>query len=112
MSEDIPEDIPDLVKKYDNVEEINEVVGIWEVSIKDCPVRLKIKVIKIPTVPNAPFVGMANYEIQNPDQFDSYLSLRNCSSVKEAFEDALKGFLAYYKPELREKTKFVPVEYW
>jgi len=106
-------DIQDILKKYSLVEEINELIGIWEIWIKECPIKLKIKVIRIaPINSEIPYMGSANYSIQNPTQADPYKSLHNCSTVQEALEDSLKGFLTFYKPELVEKTKFVLDEEW
>lgn len=104
-------DVQPIIQKYPNVHEINEVVGIWEIDIESHPVELKIKVIKT-IVDSAPYMGIANYSIQNPDQEDSYRSLRNCQTIQEALDDALKGFLSYFKPELVDKTKFELDEDW
>jgi len=106
-------DIQDVLKKYSKVEEINEIVGVWEIWIKECPVKLKIKVIRLaPLSSDVPYMGSANYLIQNPTQGDPYKSLHNCSTVQEALEDALRGFLTFYKSELIDRTKFVLDDDW
>lgn len=98
--------------KFSQVTEINEVVGVVEVIITDCPVKLKIKVLKVSHLPQAPYMGIANYGIKNPTQSDSYSSIHNCKTAQEAFEDALTGFLVYFKPELVKDTEFDLDEDW
>jgi len=105
-------DIQDVLKKYSQVEEVNEVVGIWEINIEGCPITLKIKVLKMAHLPEFTYMGFANHGIQNPTQADPYTSLHNCKTVQEALEDSLKGFLTFYKPELVDQTKFVLDEKW
>ena len=105
-------DIQSIVQKYSHVEEVNEVMGVWEIWIEHCPVKLKIKVHRMSSSSKAPYVGIANHSIQNPDQAHGYISIHNCQTVQEAFDDALKGFFVYFKPELVEKTKFDLVEDW
>jgi len=105
-------DIQDVLKKYSIVEEVNEIVGIWEINIEDCPITLKIKVVKMAHLPDFPYMGIANHGIQNPTQGDPYTSLHTCKSVQEALEESLKGFLTFYKPELIDQTKFVLDEDW
>jgi len=105
-------DIQGMLKKFSNVEEINEVVGVWEINIESCPITLKIKVLKMAHLPEFPYMGFANYGIQNPTQADPYTSLHNYKTVQEALEDSLKGFLTFYKPELVDQTKFVLSDNW
>ena len=101
----------DRITKLPHVQEIREVVGIWEISIDQCPVNFKVKVINT-GLSAGPFSGIANYAIKGPGQADAYYSYRNCQSVEEALEDSIKGFLTYYKIEDIERTEFKPVEGW
>jgi len=96
---------------FELVEEINEIMGIWEIWIKDCPVKLKIKVVKS-SHPEVPYQGVANYLIQGPDQAGPYRSLQFQPTVQKALEDALKGFLAFYKSDKIEETKFKLDDDW
>ena len=41
-----------------------------------------------------------------------YMSIYPKDTVKEALEDALKGFLMWYAPEYVEETMFEPVDDW
>lgn len=101
-----------ITKKYANVIEINELVGIWEIEIENCPVKLKIKVFKTPHLPEHPYIGVANYAIQNPDQAGPYQSIYNCETIQDALEDALKGFLHYFSVDKVDETKFVLDKNW
>jgi len=105
-------DIDSILKKYSLVEEVNEVVGVWEINIENCPITLKIKVLKMAHLSNYPYMGFANYGIQNLTQADPYTSLHNFKTSQEALEDSIKGFLTFFEPELIEDTKFVLNERW
>jgi len=88
------------------INEVNEVIGVWEIWVDDCPVNpLKVKVLRL--YPQKKYMGIINYEIQNPTQMTPYRSLHMFDTPQEALEDAIRGFLAYYKPELKEQTKFI-----
>ena len=93
------------------VQEVREVVGIWEITIDQCPVDFKVKVIRT-GVPAGPFSGMANYAIKTPEQAMEYYSYTNCQTVQAALEDSIRGFLTYYKIDQLENTKFIPVKGW
>ncbi len=99
-------DAKELIEKYRDfgVQEVEEVVGIWEFYISGCPVKLKIKVVKVE--PQGKYMGIANYEIKAPHQATPYRSIRLCDSVQEALEDALKGFLSYWNPLNADKIEF------
>jgi len=106
-------DIQSITEKYSNVMGVNEVVGVWEVWVKECPIDLNIKVVRTSSLDfEFPYMGIANYPIQSPEEEDSYMSIHSCRTIQEAFEDALKGILAYYKSELTDETKFVLDKNW
>ena len=94
-----------------HVEEIREVVGIWEISIDQCPVVFKVKVIRT-GVTQAEYSGIANYAIQNPGQGTTYFSYANCQSIQKALEDSIIGFLRFYKIDQLKDTVFEPVKDW
>ena len=100
-----------LMCEKKHVEEVEEVVGEWRFFIERCPVILKIKVMKTTAVPGM-YTGLANYMIQSPRQGGPYRSVYFKDTAKEALEDALRGFLAYYDPEKAEETRYVPVKDW
>lgn len=104
-------DINLLCEGHKHVLEVEEVVGEWAFYIDQCPVILRIKVVKT-TQPSDMYIGLANYKIQSPRQAGPYRSIRPMDTVKEALEDALSGFLMWYNPEEAEQTKYIPVEDW
>lgn len=98
-----------ILKRYPDIYEFIEVMGIWEFNIQDCPITLKIKVKKF--APNV-YYGVANYKIKNPEQGTPYMSMHHQKSVQEALEDALSGFMSFWKPKWKDQTEFIPVENW
>jgi len=58
------------------------------------------------------YIGIANYKIKSPRQNSPYMSIYSKDTVKEALEDALRGFLMWYTPEDVEETVFEPVDDW
>lgn len=98
-----------ILERYKNIYEFNEVVGTWEFNIEDCPITLKIKVYKY--APQT-YYGVANYAIKNPQQADAYRSMHPQNSVQEALEDALDGFMMYWKPKWKDQTEFELDENW
>ena len=106
-----PVDIHLLCEEYEHVEEVEEVVGEWAFHVDKCPIILKIKVVKTAQPPDM-YVGLANYMIQSPNQGAPYMSIRPKDTVKEALQDALRGFLKWYNPEEAEKTRYVPYKEW
>lgn len=105
-------DLKELLKRYETrgVFEMEETIGVWEFHIQDCPVNLKIKVVKVE--PQGKFIGIANYGIKSPGQGDHYWSLKLCDGVQEALEDALRGFLMFWNPKEADKTSFKLYEDW
>jgi hypothetical protein len=98
-----------ILDRYKSIYEFIEVVGAWEFNIEDCPITLKIKVKKF--APGT-YYGVANYSIKNPEQATPYKSMHPQSSVQEALEDALSGFMLYWNPKWKDKTEFVLDEDW
>ncbi|MEM3564914.1 MAG: hypothetical protein QXR19_16925 [Candidatus Jordarchaeaceae archaeon] len=104
-------DLDGILKRYEKyVYEIEEIVGIWEFHIHDCPIKLKIKVVRLE--PQGRFMGVANYGIKNPKQRDYYWSFGQFNTVQEALEDALRGFLMFWNPKEADKTSFKLLEDW
>ncbi len=98
-----------ILEHYKDIHEFIEVVGTWEFNIEHCPITLKIKVKKFaPQV----YIGVANYAIKNPEQAEPYKGMHYQKSVQEALEDALSGFMLFWKPEWKDKTEFVLDDDW
>ena len=99
-------DVGEIKGRHDLIEEINEVVGVWEIWIEECPINpIKVKVIHF--YPQDMYMGVANYSIQNPNQAGPYKSLHQLRTAQEALEDAIQGFLMFYDEKLKDQIKFV-----
>jgi len=98
-------DLNELCKKYGEVVEVEEVVGVWAFHIKGCPITLRIKVSKTSSLPGM-YYGLPNYDI------GPYKTLHPQPTIKEALEDVLRVFLGFYDPDKAEETKYIPVENW
>ncbi len=108
-------DVMRIYDSYSKIEEINEIVGIYEIHIDGCPVKLKIKIVKLyhQDVPdNASFMGIANYGIKNPHQADPYWSIHEFSTPQEALENAISGFLMFWNFNEAKETSFKLMEDW
>jgi hypothetical protein len=105
-------DLSQVLERYRDrgVYEAEEVMGVWQFRINECPIHLKIKVIR--HLPAGKFIGLANYEIKRPGQAGFYTSLHFCDTVQEALEDVLHGFFSFWDPKEANKTEFKPVEDW
>ena len=89
LSEEI--DLTDLKSIDSRINEVNEVVGVWEFHISNCDVPLKIKVVKLSPPTKGNYMGVANLSV------GGYRSLTPRNSVREAIRDALNGFFVYWK---------------
>ena len=99
-------DMNEILRLSDLIEEVNELVGVWEIWIDGCPVNpLKVKVLR--SHGQNQYVGKANYSIQNPKQASPYRSMNPTPSARESLISAINGFLMYYNPEVKEQTRFM-----
>ena len=80
----------------ERIREIGEVVGLYEVSIEDVEPRLNIKIVKHEGMG---FMGVANLEVKGKGCASFYRSLYIQDTKEKAFEDALRGFFAFYSKE-------------
>ena len=85
-----------MTYKNEKIREIREIVGVYEVSIEDVEQTLKIKIEKHEGMG---FMGVANLEVKGKGCASFYRSLYIKDTKEEAFEDALKGFFAFYSDE-------------
>ena len=100
----MPIDSKQIRKHHEEIGEIHEVVGVWEIWINKCPVGpLKVKVVKLE---EGDYMGIMNYRIKNPGQASPYRSMTTKNSIQEAVEDSIRGFLMWWRPEQAEQTEF------
>lgn len=99
-----------ILERYKNkIEEFREVVGVWEIAIHECPITLKIKVVKMKA---RWFQGVANYGIKGPKDIAPQKSMKLRQSCQEALEDALDEFMLSWNPKLKDQLEFVPYKGW
>jgi len=101
-----------IINQYQNVEDVQEVDGVFEVTVTGFPHNpLRIRVVET-DLEDFPFQGSSEYEIKNSDQAGFYRSMQPKENRQGAVEDALYGFLTYYNPTRIEQTEFRIVENW
>ena len=111
MIDSRPVDIHLLAEEWEHVLEAEGVIGEWAFQIREYPITLRIKVVKTTNPPDM-YIGIANYRIKSPRQNGPHMSMYPKDIVKEALEDALRGFLMWYNPEEVEETALEPVDDW
>ncbi len=94
-----------LINSFDKIEDINEIVGYYEVKISGVEKTLKIKVIK---EGSGKFLGLANLGVKGKGAIDHYRSLHPRDTKEDAFKEAVSGFFAFYSEEADVKE----VENW
>lgn len=92
--------------------EINEVAGMWEVKIEDCPIHLKIKVFRTAEDTNYPYIASPNYSILISKQDPNFKNTINHHTIQEAFENSLNEFFFYYNKKEIDHTDFKLNEDW
>ena len=92
------------------VNEVNEVVGVWELRIEGFEEKFKIKVYRTSNY-DFPFWGRANFRIKSSKQDSSYLAVNSQKTIEDAIIEALSGFLLHHDTPDPEMQYF-PVEDW
>ncbi len=87
----------------ERIREIREIVAVYEVSIEGVEKILKVKVEKHEGMG---FMGVTNLEVKGAGCASFYRSLHMQDTKEKAFEDAVRGFFAFYsdEAEVREVT--------
>ena len=75
--------------------------GNW---IKDCPINLKIKVLRTAHLTNIKYIASPNYTIKNFKHDSSYESIIHYHKIEEALENSLKEFLHYFNKKEIDHT--------
>lgn len=104
--------INEIVEKYEHIDEVSELVGIWDFHITGCHKELKIKVLKIYPTGDFPYLGIPNLGFKGPTQADPYRSIHHQRTIEEALDDVLEGFFTYWKPGHAEEIELIPEEDW
>ena len=97
-----------ILERFKNREKLNEmyeVVAVYECYIEGMDRKLKVKVCKYG---ENNYLGVANLSVKGEGQAGHYRSLTNRKTKEEAAEDAITGFLVYYS----DKADIKEVEDW
>ncbi|MFA5332608.1 MAG: hypothetical protein WC342_09535 [Methanoregula sp.] len=92
MSPVLPDD--DLIRQFPDIREIREIVGIYEIPVKDVEVPLKIKIIRI----QDKYVGIASLGVRAKGQKEYYRDIRPYPSRDAALAGSIAGFFRDLQP--------------
>jgi hypothetical protein len=91
--ENVTEEDP-LQKQFPDIIQVRELVGIYEIRVKDVEVPLKIKVIRIGTV----YYGIASLAVREKGAKDHFRDLSGYPSKEAALQGAVNGFFSHLLP--------------
>lgn len=91
--ENVTEEDP-LQKQFPDIIQVRELVGIYEIQVKDVEVPLKIKVMRIGTV----YYGIASLAVREKGAKDHVRDLSGYPSKEAALHGAANGFFSHLSP--------------
>jgi hypothetical protein len=83
-----------LQKQFPDIIQVRELVGIYEIQVKDVEVPLKIKVIRIGAV----YYGIASLAVREKGAKDHVRDLSGYPSKEAALHGAVTGFFSHLSP--------------
>ena len=100
----IPDD--DLARQYPDIRQIREMVGTYEMDIRDVDVPLRIRIIRI----GDQYVGIANLAVREKGAKDYYRDTRSYPSKEAALHGAVAEFFLHLTPgasirEIKDREK-------
>ena len=84
----------DLVREYPDILQVTELVGIYEIKVRDIDVPLKIKIMRSGGI----YYGVPNLVVREKGAKDYYHDSGTYPSKEGALEGAVKGFFLYLSP--------------
>ena len=84
----------DLQKQFPDILQVREIVGIYEVRVKDVEVPLKVKVIRV----GAQYYGIASLAVREKGAKDHFRDLSGYPSKEAALHGAVNGFFSHLSP--------------
>jgi hypothetical protein len=84
----------ELARQYPDILKVRELVGIYEIDIRDVEVPLKIKIIRSGCM----YSGIANLAVREKGTKDYYRDTGTYSSKEAALEGAVAGFFLHLTP--------------
>jgi len=90
----------DLARQYPDIVQIRELIGIYEIQVRDVEVPLKIKILRV----ESEYFGIANLAVREKGAKDYYRDMRAYPSKEAALQGAVSGFFLHLTPgaSLRE----------
>lgn len=87
-----PED--DLLREFPDIIQLRELIGIYEIRVKDVEVLLKVKVIRVGDL----YYGIASLAVREKGEKEPFRDRSGYPSKEEALHGALNGFFSHLKP--------------
>ncbi|MDD4484524.1 MAG: hypothetical protein PHD55_09175, partial [Methanoregula sp.] len=84
----------DLQKQFPDILQVREIVGIYEVRVKDVEVPLKVKVVRV----GVQYYGIASLAVREKGAKDHFRDLSGYPSKEEALHGAINGFFSHLSP--------------
>ena len=90
----------DLARQYTDIVQIRELIGIYEIKVRDVEVPLKIKILRV----GSDYFGIANLAVREKGAKDYYRDMRAYPTKEAALQGAVSGFFLHLTPgaSLRE----------
>jgi hypothetical protein len=84
----------DLQKQFPDILQVREIIGIYEVRVKDVEVPLKVKVVRV----GAQYYGIASLAVREKGAKDHVRDLSGYPSKEAALHGAVNGFFSHLSP--------------
>jgi len=87
-----PED--DLLKEFPDIFQVRELIGVYEIRVKDVEVPLKIKVVRA----GNEYFGIASLAVREKGAKDHFRDLSGYPTKEAALHGAVNGFFSHLSP--------------
>lgn len=87
-------------------EVIHRVVAVFHIQYFRGPSDLAVEVRETGESPDAPYLGVLNYEFWGPEQSDSYIQAEQSPTIEEAVSAALQTYRAFDREEYPKELIF------
>ncbi|MFY9981325.1 MAG: hypothetical protein WAK75_02025 [Methanoregula sp.] len=84
----------DLARQYPDILQVRELVGIYEIDIRDVDVPLKVKIIRS----GSTYSGIANLAVREKGGKDYHRDTGTYPSKEAALQGAIAGFFLHLTP--------------
>jgi hypothetical protein len=84
----------DLARQYPDIVQIRELIGIYEIKVRDVEVPLTIRIIRV----GSEYFGIANLAVREKGAKDYYRDMQGYPSRDAALHGAVSGFFLHLTP--------------